>query len=250
MENDKEFTSYFEEILYHLAFSKNINTDEQELEKYKCLKKNYSIDAYSVPPVKDPQQNTEGKFIKEEDLKPLLELARNANAINTKLEVENQALKDRIASLEIKQFEAFMEGQDKAIAEKEAKIAINEKLEAENQALKDRIAALEQEMSGHKEMSQNVSIATNKKTNVIFALAAMLKAHWLDTGLNRDDTINEILRNAFGEQDDSTISALLNPIFNRAKNRTPDAIADDLINEISEEIRNSVQEMKKKRTPK
>lgn len=207
MENDKDFTSYFEEILYHLAFSKNINTDEQELEKYGYRKKNYSIDAYSVPPVKDPQQNTEGKFIKDEDLKPLLELAINANAIN-------------------------------------------EKLEAENQALKDRIAALEQEMSGHKEMSQNVSIATNKKTNVIFALAAMLKAHWLDTGLNRDDTINEILRNAFGEQYDSAISALLNPIFNRAKNRTPDAIADDLINEISDEIRNSVQEMKKKRTPK
>lgn len=205
MENDKEFTSYFEEILYHLAFSKNMNTDEQELEKYGYRKKKLSTNTYSVPPVKDSQQNTEGKFIKEEDLKPLLELAINA---------------------------------------------INAKLQAENQALKDRIAALEQEMSGHKEMSQNVSIATNKKTNVIFALAAMLKAHWLDTGLNRDDTINEILRNAFGEQDDSTISALLNPIFNRAKNRTPDAIADDLINEISDEIRNSVQEMKKKRTPK
>ncbi|MBM0153929.1 hypothetical protein [Segatella copri] len=62
----------------------------------------------------------------------------------------------------------------------------------------------------------SIRIAPRKKTSVLTVLNAMYKAGWFtdvdgNTLKNRDEALNDILRNAFGTDKDTAISQTLNP---------------------------------------
>ena len=64
--------------------------------------------------------------------------------------------------------------------------------------------------------SSSIRIAPRKKTSVLTVLNAMYKAGWFtdvdgNTLKNRDEALNDILRNAFGTDKDTAISQTLNP---------------------------------------
>ena len=86
----------------------------------------------------------------------------------------------------------------------------------------EEIDSLLESMDGDADMenpsvaSSSIRIAPRKKTSVLTVLNAMYKAGWFTDVKgqplkNRDEALNEILRNAFGTDKDTAISQTLNP---------------------------------------
>lgn len=81
-----------------------------------------------------------------------------------------------------------------------------------------------------------VRIAERKKTSVMVVLNAMYKAGWLvgkngNQIMNRDDTLNVILHDAFGEKSVKGISQLLKPSNNYNSEEKNEKLLNDLLDE-------------------
>lgn len=108
-----------------------------------------------------------------------------------------------------------------SIDEEEFAGIVNDYLQVER-LVSEEIDSLLESMDGDADMenpsvaSSSIRIAPRKKTSVLTVLNAMYKAGWFTDVKgqplkNRDEALNEILRNAFGTDKDTAISQTLNP---------------------------------------
>ena len=82
----------------------------------------------------------------------------------------------------------------------------------------------------------SIGLARGKETSVLVVLEAMYKAGWLVDAkkkplTNRDETLKQIMKNAFGKES-TNVSQLLGSLINRNKSKNKKTVFDELLKHI------------------